>query len=147
MIGDRRGGGLGERVGVGVRREQGCRTDSSTVPISSLLRTGFAACVRKKTDAGFKLSARSTRFLSDHWAPIDFASELKRDFACIERILDLSVGEQLSRCMSRGEGDLHFLPDRVKTVSRDCVYYRNKRRSSGQAGIRLIDEVERLIML
>src|SRR6266478_4635408 len=49
--------------------------------------------------------------------------------------------------MARREGDLHFLPDRVEAICGDGINHRNKRLASRQTGVRLVDKVERCVVL
>src|SRR5438034_11637434 len=88
-----------------------------------------------------------TRLFSDHRAPINLACERQGDFSCVQSSFDLIVGEELSRGMAPSERNLHFLPNRVESVTRDGVYHRDKRLASGQTGIRLVDKVQCAIML
>src|SRR2546421_8115415 len=82
------------------------------------------------------------RLRPNNGAPVNFACEPERDFAGSDRSSDLVVGEELSRRMTGREGDLHFFPDRVEAVAGDSVNHRNKGLTSGQTGVRLVNEVE-----
>src|SRR5206468_1067197 len=60
---------------------------------------------------------------------------------------DFVIGEQLARCVTGGESDLHLFPDRVEPIARNSVDDRYKRLASRQSRIGLINKVERRIML
>src|ERR1044071_6892826 len=49
--------------------------------------------------------------------------------------------------MARREGDLHLFPDWIEPIARDGIDHGNKWLVSRQAGVRLVDEVERSVVL
>ncbi len=87
------------------------------------------------------------RLGTNNRAPINFSGEREGDFAGIGGGQDLVVGEELMRCMALGEGDLHLFPNWIESIRGDGINHGDKRLSAGQAGVGLIDEVERTIVL
>src|SRR6516162_303115 len=100
------------------------------------------------TSGGPILRDRSgTRLGADDGAPINFPGKYEGDFAGSNGGGNLVIRKELSRGVACGEGNLNFLPDGVKTISRNGINHRDERLASGQAGIRLVNEVERTVVL
>src|SRR6266567_4310671 len=91
--------------------------------------------------------ALMVRARSNDGTPINLTSELERYFAGVHGGPDFVIGEQLVRCMASREGNLDFFPDRIEAIAGNCINDRNKRLTSGQTEVRLIDEVERCVVL
>lgn len=85
--------------------------------------------------------------MADDRAPINFVGERERDFTRCHGICDFIVGEKLPRGVTGRERNLHFQPDGVEAVTGDGVNHRNEGLASGQASVRLEDEVEGFVML
>src|SRR6266404_2278263 len=49
--------------------------------------------------------------------------------------------------MARREGNLYFFPDRIEAIAGDGINHRNKRLASRQTRVRLVDKVERCVVL
>src|SRR6266851_279 len=87
------------------------------------------------------------RARSHYGAPINLTGEGEGDFTGVEGVFHLSIGEQLPGRDARLEGNLHFFPDRIEAVRRDGNNHRNKRLPSRETGVRLVDKVERVVVL
>ena len=79
--------------------------------------------------------------------PIDLTGEGESYFAGVECRFNFGVGQQLPRCIAGRERYLNFLPNRVESISRHRINHRNERLTSWESRIRLIDEVQGLVVL
>src|SRR5207237_3611692 len=96
---------------------------------------------------GFDLDGGSgSLFRTDNRTPIDLIGGIQGDFPGIYGSVDLSVGSQLVRRKTRVENNLDFYPERIETVSLNCVQDTDERFSAGQSGIGHIDYIDRTIV-